>query len=267
MIRTSKPVCLNKAPSKFTQIGVIMRYTLLDYIRSRRFIILMALTLVMSIALAYFVGKGIFGVWGTFSPTFIVLSVVFFGGDAISGEFQNKTGYFIVPNPIPRSVIYTGKWLSTFIASCITFRVFAASTLVTGMYYSNVPSEFGLSVFFAYFYLAAIVGFVFFVSSLFKSSANAFIVYIVLLMLAFNIIRQIAGIIPMEPWFSLSYGGEIISTILQNPYPPHVTTTHFGSATVTSYNPTVPEGLAIMVVYLIVTTVAGMFLFERKEFN
>jgi ABC-type transport system involved in multi-copper enzyme maturation permease subunit len=264
---TSKPVCLNKVPSKFTQIGVIMKYTLLDYIRSRRFLILMALTLVMSVALSYFVGKGIFGVWGTFSPIFIVLSVVFFGGDAISGEFQNKTGYFSVPNPISRSVIYTGKWLSALIASCITFGVFAVSTLVTGLYYSNVPSEFGLSVLFAYFYLAAIVGFVFFVSSLFKSSTNAFIVDIVVLMLAFNIISQIAGMVPVEPWFSLSYGGGIISTILQNPYPPNVIEHQLGSVTMTSYNPTVPEGIAIMAVYLIVTTVVGMLLFKRKEFT
>ncbi|MCW4006255.1 MAG: ABC transporter permease [Candidatus Bathyarchaeota archaeon] len=266
MIRT-KSGCINKVPSKFAQIGVIMKYTLLDYIRSRRFLILMALTLVMSVALAYFVGKGIFGLWGTFSPIFITLSVVFFGGDAISGEFQNKTGYFSVPNPISRSVIYIGKWLSAFIAACITFGVFAASITLTGLYYNAVPSEFGLSVLFAYFYLAAIVGFVFFVSSLFKSSTNAFIVDIVVLMLGFSIISQIAGMIPVEPWFSLSYGGSIMSTILQNPYPPNVTVNHFGSTTMTSYNPTVPEGLAIMAVYLIVTTVVGLIMFKRKEFN
>lgn len=266
MTRT-KSVGLNKVPSKFVQIGVIMKYTLLDYVRSRRFFILMALTLVMSVVLAVVVGKGIFGAWGTFAPIFIMFSVVFFGGDAISGEFQNKTGYFSVPNPIQRSVIYIGKWLSALAASCITFGVFAASTLITGLYHSAVPSEFGLSVMFAYFYLAAIVGFVFFVSSLFKSSTNAFIVDIVVLMLVFSIVSQIAGMIPVEPWFSLSYGGEIMTTILQNPYPPNMVVNQFGSVTMTSYNPTVPEGLAIMGVYLIVTTIAGLLLFKRKEFN
>jgi ABC-2 type transport system permease protein len=48
--------------------------------------------------------------WGNAVTFVIVLSGIFFGGDAISGEFQNKTGYFAIPNPIKRSSVYIGKW-------------------------------------------------------------------------------------------------------------------------------------------------------------
>ena len=34
-----------------------------------------------------------------------------------------------------------------------------------------------------------------------------------------------------------------------------------------SYNATIPEGLAIIAVYLIVTAIIGLVLFERKEFT
>jgi ABC-2 type transport system permease protein len=42
----------------------------------------------------------------------VILSGIFFGGDALFGEFQNKTGYFTIPNPVRRSSIYVGKWIA-----------------------------------------------------------------------------------------------------------------------------------------------------------
>jgi ABC-type transport system involved in multi-copper enzyme maturation permease subunit len=37
--------------------------------------------------------------------------------------------------------------------------------------------------------------------------------------------------------------------------------------TQTVTNATVPEGVAIMLVYFVITTVIGLFLFEREEFT
>ena len=95
----------NKVPSSLVQTGIVTKYTLLDYIRSRRFYILLTITLLMSVLLtfvaAYYPADfrssnlGFYGNWWGNTANFVViLSAVFFGGDAISGEFQNKTGYF-----------------------------------------------------------------------------------------------------------------------------------------------------------------------------
>ena len=65
----------------------------------------------------------------------MILSTAFFGGDAISGEFQNRTGYFLVPNPIRRSAIYVGKWLAALMASTIILGVFALIMIGNGLYY------------------------------------------------------------------------------------------------------------------------------------
>ena len=278
-------VSTNKVPSSMTQVVITMKYTFLDYFRSRRFFILLAITLLISALLTFIVGYyrpasflssdlSFYGSWWGNSVTFvIVLSGVFFGGDAISGEFQNKTGYFGIPNPIRRSSIYIGKWLAAFIAATAILGVFTAITVGNGLYYFglNVPYQFGESVLFAWFYLAAVLGFTFFFSSLFKSSSMSILVTIILFLFVFTLIQTlVANLVKIEPWFMLTYGAQIVGNILTVPYPPRSSVTSFGPGghvTLTTYNVPVPEGLAIIGLYFIITTILGLVLFERKEFT
>ncbi len=275
----------NVVPSSIAQVGIITKYTLLDYVRSRRFFIMLIITALISVLLTVLVGYyrpagfltselGFYSSWWGTSVTFvIILSGIFFGGDAISGEFQNKTGYFGVPNPIRRSSIYIGKWLAAFIASGVILSVFTAITLGNGLYYfSGVPSQFAESLFFAVIYLVAVLGFTFFFSSLFKSSSMSILLTAILFLFVFTLIQQlVAGLVQIEPWFILTYGSQIIGNVLTSPYPPNISITSLrpggGGPTLTTYNATIPEGLAIMGIYFAVTAILGLVLFERKEFN
>jgi len=212
--------------------------------------------------------------WGSSITFVIILGGIFFGGDAISGEFQNKTGYFEVPNPIRRSSIYIGKWLSAFIAATIIFVIFATITVGNGLYYfgANVPIQFGQSLLYAWFYLAAVMGFTFFFSSLFKSSSMSILVTAILFLFVFSLLETlVATLINVEPWFILTYGAGIIGNILNpNGYPDHITHTPIGPRarlTLTSYSAYVPEGLAIIGLYFIITAILGLVVFERKEFT
>jgi ABC-2 type transport system permease protein len=275
----------NRVPSSLTQIGITMKYTFIDYFRSRRFFILLTITLIISAILTVLVGYyrppsfisdalAFYSSWWGRSATFvIILSGIFFGGDAISGEFQNKTGYFGIPNPIRRSSIYVGKWLSAFIAATIIFAIFATITVGNGLYYfgANVPIQFGESLLYAWFYLAAVMGFTFFFSSLFKSSSMSILVTAILFLFVFSLIQEIvASLVNIEPWFIITYGAGVIGNILTVPYPKPIVTQTFGAQgriTLTTYNATVPEGLAIIALYFIVTAAIGLLLFERKEFT
>jgi ABC-2 type transport system permease protein len=275
----------NKVPSSLTQVGITMKYTFLDYFRSRRFFILLTITLAISALLTFIVGyyrPGTFlasdlsfysGWWGNSTTFVVVLSGIFFGGDAISGEFQNKTGYFGIPNPIRRSSIYVGKWLAALIASTMILSVFTAITIGNGMYYFglNVPYQFGESVLFAWFYLVAVLGFTFFFSSLFKSSSMSILVTAIVFLFAFTLIETlIADLVQIEPWFILTYGGQIIGNVLKVPYPPPTSVSSFGPGgqrTFITYNVAIPEGLAIIGLYFVVTAILGLVLFERKEFT
>ena len=293
----------NKVPDSISQVRITMRYTFLDYFRSRRFAILLGIMLLISalltIVVAYyrpagFVSSGVLsfysGWWGA-SATFIVaLSGIFFGGDAISGEFQNKTGYFTLPNPIRRSSVYIGKWIAAFIAASIILFIFTVITVANEAYYFglSVPWQFGESFLFAWFYLVAVLGFTFFFSSLFKSSSYSILVTAILFLFAFTLIQGlVSDLAQIEPWFILSYGSQIVGNVLAvtphllasgqisyvPTYPAHVvtSTSTFGpravKVTITTFNVTIPEGLAIITAYFAVTAILGLVLFERKEFN
>jgi ABC-2 type transport system permease protein len=271
-------------PGSMTQVGTVVKYTFLDYIRSRRFFILLIITLLASVLLTVLVAyyrplsflvdslSFYSSWWGSSATLVIVLGGIFFGGDAISGEFQNRTGYFGIPNPIRRSSIYVGKWISAFIAATIMFAIFAAITIANGIYYfgADVPIQFGESLSFAWFYLAAVMGFTFFFSSLFKSSSMSILVTAILFLFVFSLIQTLVeNLVRIEPWFILTYGAGIISSIMTVPYPPHILTASFagGRISITTYTPYVSEGLIIIAVYFIITAALGLLLFERKEFT
>ena len=277
----------NKVPSSMAQVRISMKYTFLEYFRSRRFLILLIITLLIAALLTIIVAwrrpegflasnLGFYSSWWGTSVTFvIILAGIFFGGDAISGEFQNKTGYFGIPNPVRRSSIYIGKWLSAFLAATAIMLIFTVITIANGVYYfgsSGVPYQFGLSLLFAWFYLAAVLGLTFLFSSLFKSSSISILVTVILLLFGFTLIQTlVSDLVGIEPWFVLTYGSGIIGNILNATYPPAktVTSTVFGHRTITTttFAASVPQGLAIIGLYFIIMTILGLILFERKEFN
>ncbi len=268
-------------PSSVSQVGTVTKYELVNYFRSRRFFVLLIIGLIISALLTGLVGYyrpasflssslGFYSSWWAGSITFvIILSGIFYGGDAISGEFQNKTGYFLVANPLRRSSIYIGKWLGAFVASLIMLAIFAAITVGNGIYYFglNVPYQLWESLLFALLYLIAVLGFTFFFSSLFKSTSMSILVTAILFLFAFNLIQTLVeGLVKVEPWFLITYGAQIITNVLTNPYPT-TATSGFGGGAFTSYAATIPEGIAILLTYFVVTALLGLLLFERKEFT
>jgi len=92
----------------------------------------------------------------------------------------------------------------------------------------------------------------------------------VLFLFVFSLVQTlVATLVKIEPWFILTYGAGIIGNILTVPYPEHIHTEIFGEGRIslTTYSATIPEGLAILGLYFIVTVVLGLLLFERKEFT
>ena len=272
-------------PSSFVQIGTVTRYEMLNFFRSRRFFILLIIAFLISgilTTLVAYYGIASFSIstaldfysfWWANSITFIIaINGIFFGGDAISGEFQNKTGYFLVPNPLRRSSIYIGKYLGALIASLMVFGAYAAITIGNGLYYfgANIPSAFGESLVFSIVYLMAVLGLTFFFSSFFKSSSMSILVSAILFLFAFSLIQLIvATFAQIEPWFIITYGAGIIGNVLMDTYPTTQAIRGAGprGRDLTTYAVSIPEGLAILIAYFVVTAVFGLLLFERKEFT
>ncbi len=274
----------NVVPDSITQTYVIMKYSFLDYIRSRRFFVLLLIALIIGGLLTGIVGyfrPQLFlsdvlsfysGWWGNSITFLIILSAIFFGGDAISGEFQNKTGYFIAGNPIGRSSLYIGKYLAALIGSLIILMLFAVMTLANAAYYfggSALPYQFVQSLLLSLLYLLSALGLTFFFSSLFKSSAMSIITTVILLLFVFSLLQTlVATLAGIQPFFVLTYGAGVITHVLSAQYPPTVTHVQVSpNFSETAYNASLLDGIIIMVVYFAVTSVLGLILFERKEFN
>jgi ABC-2 type transport system permease protein len=270
-------------PTSIAQVGTITKYELLNYFRSRRFFVLLIIGIVISAIFTAVVGYygiaylnltsalGFYSFWWGNSITLVViLSGIFFGGDAISGEFQNKTGYFLVGNPLRRSSIYIGKWIAALTASLIIFAIYAAIAVGNGIYYfgANIPYQFGDSLAFSVLYLIAVLGFTFFFSSLFKSSSMSILVTAILFLFAFSLIELIVSrLAQIEPWFIITYGAGIIGNVLIDPYPLTQSTRGPGGREVSTFAVSIPQGIEILAGYFVITAVIGLLLFERKEFT
>src|SRR5207247_3374849 len=219
--------------SSISQVVTITKYELVNYFRSRRFFVLLIIGLIISALLTALVGYyrpssflssalNFYSTWWAGTITFvIILSGIFYGGDAISGEFQNKTGYFLVANPLRRSSIYIGKWLGALTASIVMLGVFAAITIGNGIYYFglNIPNQLWESLLFAVLYLIAVLGFTFFFSSLFKSTSMSILVTAILFLFAFNLIHTLVErLVIIEAWFMIIYFVNIIINVFTDLY-------------------------------------------------
>jgi ABC-2 type transport system permease protein len=266
-------------PSSLTQCGVQAEFEFLNYLRSTRFYILLTIVATIGIAImavmyvyrpsTYLSSPASFYSewWGTVAGLCVILAGIFFGADAISTEFQRKTGYYLLPNPVRRSSIFIGKLIASFLASAIAIGVFAAITLVDGGIYFglNVPYQFGESFVFALVYILPVLGFSFFISSLFKDNSYSILLTSILLLFGFNFITPLVSTLSnSEPWYVLTYGAGIIKNVLSpSGYPAHEVVI----AGSTSYSVTIPEGLAIMFGYFVIALILGVVLFEKEDFN
>ncbi len=283
------PVTRLEVPPSLRQIVKLTRYQLREYFFSRRFVILLALVatigVIVSAVVGYYRGSLVSdnlafyaSFWASGANFVIILAAVFFGGDATAGEFQNKTGYFLMGLPIRRSTVYVGKYVAAFLSSVAVLLLYLVILVVNGAYYFGggaVPWQLGLSFALAIVYLLAVLGATFLFSSLFKTSAYGFVLTALLFLIGFTLIQDlVAGLVKMEPWMVISYANGIVGNVFASPIPwgiaGHSVTNTFstpgGSVSTTTYTPGVAEGVVIMIAYFLLTTAAGLLLFENEEF-
>ena len=278
-------------PASLTQIFKLTRYQLREYLSSFRFFVLIGIVVAIGVILTAIVAYFRHGAevtsllssplsfyasfWGGATNIVIVLAAVFFGGDAIAGEFQNKTGYFLMGLPIRRATVYVGKFIAALAASIGVLLLFLVLLLLNGAYYFGgglFPWELGVSVVLAIVYLTAVLGATFMFSSLFKTSAYGFVLTAILFLFGFSLLQDLVqGLIKIEPWMVISYASPVIGNVLSPPtnwgLSGTIVTTSFGPASITSYTPGIAEGVVIMLVYFFLTSIAGLYLFEREEFS
>ena len=203
----------------------------------------------------------------TFSAALVVGLL---GGDALSQDF-GRQGLFTLSQPIRRSVILLARYTATFIASAIimvgAYDLIGAA-FAKYIYGQLVPSA-GLIVAMSLLLTASMVAFVMLFSSLFKSPNISIIMAILFVWIVMPLISSILALVHVEPWFLLTYAGNVLQALAQKTYPPNVQTAQIspggGLPAVVVYNPTVLEATAIMIGYLIFSLLLGWIVYSRRE--
>ena len=268
---TEKPL-----PSDVAQLQTVAKYSFLHYHRSNRFLILLSLLLAIGAGAAAVVGyyrpagmlsspTAFFKSWFGYTVPYVVpLAAVFFGAEAVSSEFQNKTAYSMLGNPIGKSTLLLGKLLAATAASLAALAAFVGIMLADGVYYFDlgIPSQFWTSSVFMIFYVLACIGVTFFFSSVFKSGGVSLFFSAAGLLMGFGIIETLLeSFTTVEPWFSLNYNSDIVVSNFVVPYPEHAA--HYLDHVV--YSATIPEGLAVMSLYFVLSVLLSVVIFRGKE--
>jgi ABC-2 type transport system permease protein len=201
-----------------------------------------------------------------FANILIVICATFFGADAIVGEYQNRTGYLIFPNPVKRETLFFGKYAASMTAGIFVVALFYASITLLSMFTVNaadgrLASSFG----FAVEYLVATTAIAYFISSILKGTTGATVLTFFLFIMILPIVDGVSMFSGVKISASVTFAAGVIQYIIQNPYPVDTSQTVPAGITIHSYYPDPTTAAITMLAYAIVAILLSLVLFRRKE--
>lgn len=205
------------------------------------------------------------GIFLSFATMVVIICATFFGADSLVGEFQNRTGYLIFPNPIKRTMLYIGKFAASMTTSMVVLMILYGGVALLSMFSARgVDDDLGLSFLFAMEYLLAAMAIAYLISALLKGTTGATVLTFLLFLLILPIVDGVAMFTETKLEGSLTFSGEVVSYVLLDPYPTDWSyeTAGFGF---TLYYPEPAMAALVMAAYALIAMAMGMFLFNRKQ--
>jgi len=204
----------------------------------------------------------------------IIASCLFFSA-IICSEFDKKTGHIVFPK-INKYKLIVGKYLGNLIIVLSIITIYYILVGVLGFYYYGGPIS--IRIFYSYgvalLYISALSSFVTFFSSFLRTVNLTIILTFILLLIGFNIIDQIVTLIfkeDFEPLYSLPFLGNLIATILEDPFPnPRYSEFSFGphpdAPTMVQWiTPSIGVGITMMLLFIVLFFTLAALLFKRRQ--
>jgi ABC-2 type transport system permease protein len=194
----------------------------------------------------------------------MIISAAMFAGDSISGEFESKTGLLLFPTPQSRTSIFVGKYTAALIITFLVVSLYYVIMVLQTIHLygvEEIPTDLAQSYLTASIYVTSVVSVVFFLSSILKRAIASTILGFVLLMLVLPVVAAVLSTQEIEPWFIVTYSGELITSVLGK-------TSLFtgpGGRFMENYTPDFGPGIAVMAVYTVVGFVTGLYIANRKS--
>jgi ABC-2 type transport system permease protein len=261
-----------------SQVLQVARFEFLRQLRRRRMVVMVGIAAALPVTLFLVLqyegvtadtSYGYASTYVTFVTILAALAATLFGADTLVGEFEQKTGYLLFPQPVSRTSVFLGKLLTAFTLSALTITVYYAILAGATQYVAGgLPIELSYSFLLALLYTTAALGVALFLSSALRTTTMASVLTFALLLFVLTILTQVLMFAGIRPDGSLSFAGGTIGDILTGPYPsayPTDTVIRVMRRTRTEYVPAVGTSIAIMAAWVVVTVVLALLLFRRRE--
>lgn len=204
----------------------------------------------------------------TFAGILIIICATFFGADAIVGEYQNRTGYLMFPNPIRRQSLFLGKFAASMTAGIVVMVIYYVSVVVLSVVsVGAIDADLGLSFAFAVEYLVAVMAIAYLISAVLKGTTGATVLTFFLFIMILPIIDSISIFSGVKLEGSITFAAGVVQYIIQDPYPVDSTSSFGGGFTFYNFYPEPAIAAITMAAYAIVAIVLSIILFKRKQLS
>lgn len=260
----------DKLPNDFEQMLVATRYEFLKFRRGKKLLVVSALFILVLALLTvapYLLDgslpsdpKAFAEYYLIFLTSLIIIAVTLFGSDALSTEFEHRTGLLMFTRPVKRESLFAAKFIASFsmtlaVTLAFYFVVIVMSYVVTGSVVSTLFTSMGLAI----IYVLAVTGLGFMLSAFLSRGATAAILIFASMMLVFPIIETVLLMANIVPWYNIHYAGEAVYHSVA------------GAMTVPTgvgfieYDPKTGTSAAVLTIWAIVTTGLALIKFKRRE--
>jgi ABC-type transport system involved in multi-copper enzyme maturation permease subunit len=264
--------------SEFEKLRVVTGYEFLKHVRRKRLWVILGLTLIAELAVliglpllmdGYPKNVMVMATLLSIGPAFATFGAIFFAGDAIAGEFENKTGYILFTNPVRRITLVTGKYLASY-AAVILLVIFGYAILCISLLaiYQEVPVETAKSFGLCLLYVGGALSVTFFFSSVSKGAMGATVITLVFIMVISGILESVLMMAGKQTWFLLSTAGDSMMYVyggLELLMEGVVLSSGMGMMPFELKTPDIGLCVLSMIMYIVVGFVLSIWISQRRQ--
>ena len=269
-----EPVRNSGFSDDFRQTMVIAKNEVRKFISGKKIIIFAILIIgleALNLIIPYALGDGYSSVLemtrGLLGNTslFIIIAAVLFTATSIVSEFEERTALILFTKPVRKISIFLGKLIASIaVVAVFMIAVYLFTGICTLAVKGGVAVELFTSLGLCICGIIGCSGLAILVSAIFKKGSTASILTLVIYLLVFGVVSSLlTQFANIETWWMLPDAMNSISYCL-------------GYTNIVSFDPLVTEivymkpedearDAAVMLVWGIVTSIAGYFIFKKRD--
>ena len=201
-----------------------------------------------------------------FITLLIIISGAIFAGDAISSEFEKKTGLLVFPTPQRRTSIFIGKYIAAIISVWLVVSLYYLITMleIVQIYgIGEISTDFAKSFLLALLYAVSAMSIIYFFSSILKRTITSTLIGFFLLMMILPMISMVLTRVEIDPWFLVTHSAGLITDVLVvGSAAPVNPGSRFAT---TGFAPDFYVGIGVMVAYTIIFFLTSIVIANRKK--